>query len=429
MRTMGKSLPRAALERVEARAVRSSRWRRGLPVGLALVWATIPLSCKVEPRQQAAPPEPKPVASDVAPGLCYTNLRFPRVPWSIHVVRVERAGRDFEITTTQAREGAGEVSTLSEQIRALKPERGDPLAAINGDYYARGSVSAGDVRGLQILEGEMTSSPIGGPAFWVDSAGGFEATNVSARFMVIWPTGAAWPFGLNRARRGGVALYTPAFGPSTHTQGGRELVLEQASDGPWLPLKIGETFLARVREVRETGNTPLQGPVMVLSLDPALLRSVPPVGRGSLLRLSTTTSPHLRGVKTALSGGPVLVRDGRLLPIILPRAPEFLPYTLRSMKERHPRSAIGWNNRYFFLIQVDGRQPGLSVGMTLEELGDFALKQLDCQQVMNLDGGASATLWVDGQVRNRPSMAGVENAIANALVVVRRKPSSAARGW
>ena len=36
--------------------------------------------------------------------------------------------------------------------------------------------------------------------------------------------------------------------------------------------------------------------------------------------------------------------------------------------ERHPRSAVGWNADSYFLVEVDGRQRGLSVGMTLEEL-------------------------------------------------------------
>ena len=97
------------------------------------------------------------------------------------------------------------------------------------------------------------------------------------------------------------------------------------------------------------------------------------------------------------------------------------------MRERHPRSAIGWNARHFFLIQVDGRQEHLSAGMTLEELGAFARDRLGCTQVMNLDGGVSSTLWADGRVRNHPCDAGREHDIANALVVVVRTPHPPAR--
>jgi hypothetical protein len=411
----------------------SGLWRRGLAgsagwLGLLGLGAVLAVSCRVKPAPQLEAPELAAPAVEFASGISYTNYLLAQGPWSIHVVRVDRSDPDLQVLSTHAREGVGELSTLSDQIKALKPEHGFPLAGVNGDYFARDrSVYAGDVRGLQIVDGVLSSAPVGGAAFWLDAKGGYHATNVVPRFLVVWPAGSSWLFGVNRARHRDAVLYTPSMGATTRTTGGRELVLESAGEGPWLPLQIGENFTARVREVRETGNTPLVGPIMVLSLDPAVIRLAPAVRPGALLRFSTDTVPDLRGTKTAISGGPVLVRDGRLQPIRLPRNAEALPYTLRTMQERHPRTAIGWDNRHFFLIQVDGRQPWLSVGMTLEELGGFALYQLGCQQAMNLDGGASSTLWADGQVRNSPCARGMEAPVANALVVVRRKGAALAR--
>ena len=93
---------------------------------------------------------------------------------------------------------------------------------------------------------------------------------------------------------------------------------------------------------------------------------------------------------------------------------------------RHPRTAFGWNKDYYFLVEVDGRQSNISVGMTFPELADYLVK-IGCQEAMNLDGGGSATLWALGAVRNNPSE-GDERPSANALVVVRRKPSSEQKG-
>jgi exopolysaccharide biosynthesis protein len=95
-------------------------------------------------------------------------------------------------------------------------------------------------------------------------------------------------------------------------------------------------------------------------------------------------------------------------------------YEGSSMLERHPRSAIGWNGQYYFLVEVDGRQASLSVGMTLAELA-ACLARLGCEEAMNLDGGGSATLWFAGAVRNRPCD-GHEREIANALLVVKQLP-------
>jgi exopolysaccharide biosynthesis protein len=95
-------------------------------------------------------------------------------------------------------------------------------------------------------------------------------------------------------------------------------------------------------------------------------------------------------------------------------------YQTSSMLEQHPRSAVGWNREHLFLVTVDGRQRG-SIGMTLEELASYLIK-LGCDEAMNLDGGGSATLWCQGQLRNQPCD-GRERPVANSLVVVRRNPA------
>jgi exopolysaccharide biosynthesis protein len=90
---------------------------------------------------------------------------------------------------------------------------------------------------------------------------------------------------------------------------------------------------------------------------------------------------------------------------------------------RHPRTALGWNKDYLFMVEVDGRQSNLSVGMTFPELAAYLVK-LGCVQAMNLDGGGSATLWALGAVRNSPSE-GDERPSANALVLVKKKQPGA----
>jgi exopolysaccharide biosynthesis protein len=356
---------------------------------------------------------------DFASGIAYTNYRRVEVPWSVHIVRANRSDASLGVLSAHAPGGVGKIGTLSELVRAVKADQGEPLAAVNGDFYARDrSAYAGDPRGLQIVDGDLISAPNGGVAFWVDRSGAFQASNVVSKFEVTWPDGTLTAFGLNQARRGDAVLYTPAMGASTYTQSGVELVLERAGPGPWLPLPVGEKLKARVREVRNTGATPLARDAMVLSLDLALARTRPKVEPGVILELSTATVPDLRGTKTALGGGPVLVSNGRLQKTKASVSASVMSYEFRSMSERHPRSAVGWNATQIFLIQVDGRQRNLSVGMTLDELGEFALKQLGCTHVMNLDGGVSSTLWADGRVRNNPCAG--ERDIANGLAIVRQ---------
>ena len=88
---------------------------------------------------------------------------------------------------------------------------------------------------------------------------------------------------------------------------------------------------------------------------------------------------------------------------------------------RHPRAAIGWNDKSYFFVVVDGRQPKLSIGMSLQDLATYMIK-LGCKEALNLDGGGSATFWIYGNVMNSPCY-GHERSMANALVLV-QKPSN-----
>jgi exopolysaccharide biosynthesis protein len=74
------------------------------------------------------------------------------------------------------------------------------------------------------------------------------------------------------------------------------------------------------------------------------------------------------------------------------------------------------------MVEVDGRQSNLSVGMTFPELANYFIK-LGCTEAMNLDGGGSATFWALGAVRSSPSE-GEERPSANALVLVRKKSNA-----
>ena len=124
------------------------------------------------------------------------------------------------------------------------------------------------------------------------------------------------------------------------------------------------------------------------------------------MKFALETTPAIVGVEVAIGGGPELVRAGQVMSwkgwIHVP----------------HPRTAVGWNKDHIFLVQVDGRQLDVSLGMTFSELADFMLK-LGCESAMNLDGGGSATLWAFGAVRNSPSE-GQERPAPNALVVVKK---------
>jgi hypothetical protein len=95
---------------------------------------------------------------------------------------------------------------------------------------------------------------------------------------------------------------------------------------------------------------------------------------------------------------------------------------------RHPRTAIGYEGTdggRLWIVVVDGRREGYSVGMTLPELTEI-FEALGAREALNLDGGGSTAMVVDGRIVNRPSDPTGERAVANALLLV-KDPSACGR--
>jgi exopolysaccharide biosynthesis protein len=74
----------------------------------------------------------------------------------------------------------------------------------------------------------------------------------------------------------------------------------------------------------------------------------------------------------------------------------------RMSEQPHPRSAVGWNERFLYFATVDGRQREISLGLRLSEMADFMV-DLGCREVINMDGGQSTTLILNGEIINHPA--------------------------
>ena len=87
---------------------------------------------------------------------------------------------------------------------------------------------------------------------------------------------------------------------------------------------------------------------------------------------------------------------------------------------RHPRTAVGYDpgRGIFWLVVVDGRQPPHSSGMTLPELASL-FEAVGATEALNLDGGGSSVMVVDGRAVNRPSDATGERPVVNGLALLR----------
>lgn len=83
----------------------------------------------------------------------------------------------------------------------------------------------------------------------------------------------------------------------------------------------------------------------------------------------------------------------------------------------HPRMAIGQRkDGTMIFVDIDGRQPGYSLGTNLLELQNI-FERYDAYNAANLDGGSSATMYYDGKVVNKTSTPMGERYLPNAFII------------
>ena len=87
-----------------------------------------------------------------------------------------------------------------------------------------------------------------------------------------------------------------------------------------------------------------------------------------------------------------------------------------SIPEIHPRTAAGYRkDGNLVLLVVDGRQVN-SRGVDLMELA-IIMRDLDCVEAINLDGGRSSAMVVDGKLMNRPAGTSSQREVMSAIAV------------
>ena len=310
----------------------------------------------------------------------------------------------LERTTSQA------LRTSSEGHRAV--------AAINGDVWdGYSSPTHYAPNGIDIHAGELvTAARQARPTFGVDASGLPLIGNVAVSVSVTWPDGTSNAIDhVNQARTSSqIALYTPRYGPATpEDMGGTDVVLT----GVALPLAPTGVHQAVVQEIRPATGGIAIAPDTVILNGPAgsLLDFLQP---GASLTLTFGITPGWENVREAIGGREFIVRDG---------APFISPHPSVA-DQLHPRTALGITAAGgLVMATVDGRQPGYSGGVDLDELAALMLSR-GVVQGLNMDGGGSTTMAVrlpgdtDVSLANRPS-AGREIAVANSLIVYSAAPT------
>ena len=279
------------------------------------------------------------------------------------------------------------------------------LAAVNGSFFA---LTTGAPIGLLLSEGRILSSSfINRSVFGIRTDGTCFISQARLFAAIAEDSGKVYlASAVNRpAIRNEIVLYTPHWGPRTRTApdpSRREFAL--AKDGEILGAATGNMVIPRDGYVVSAQGKAIRE-----------LRRRLKIGEG--VTVYARLNGIFRGARFAIGGGPTLVQGWEVK--VTAKEERFGPEIARG---RAARTAIGYlGGTDLVLVTVDGpprqRQPRVvpSVGMTLYEMARL-MRELGCKEAINLDGGGSSTMVVQGRTVNNPSE-GADRLVQNALVV------------
>lgn len=345
-------------------------------------------------------------AVQLFPGATYErSVQFtPHGPVSIHVVRGPKPVGLYRLKPVLSNESIVSRETVSSMQRRLASQA--TSVGVNGDYFAPAD---GRPSGIFLRDGILATPPNAArSSAGVTLDGLLDVRRVS--FRGTWRgTGQRRALNfLNKAPgTNGISLFTSDWGTSTPRIPGAFMAVLGS-----FPAATPNTDLAVpvTSAVASSSLRIVPGSAVLVARGNAAAKLQAEALPGTVVTLRLILQPDWSVVSDAIGGGPLLVRDGS--PVY--RSNE--GFTTSQLAPRGPRTAVGQRaDGGVVFLTTDGRQPGLSVGMTNFELAQ-TLVRYGAVRGMALDGGGSSTLAFEGTVLNSPSD-GSERAVSTALML------------
>jgi len=345
----------------------------------------------------------------IGPGVNYDRwqLRTGIGPLTVHITTIDLRNPYVSLAVGLHHDN---VVGPDEPLSAMA-DRAHAEAAINGDYFDINE--SGAPLNVVAVAGRFLHQPDGAAALVVGSDGSASMGPVTLQVTIADATGARLSIASinDWSKENGLSLLTPEFGVNNLGADLEVVLTPAATAGSYRVAAVGQSV------------------AQLLPLGPADLaivaRGAESVGRAiafasnDVVSVTFDGSPPPASISFALGGGPLLLRDGK--PVVDPVVP-----AAQETDVRYPVTGAGLSadGSTLWLVAVDGRAPGRSVGITRPMLRSLLLS-LGAAQAMALDSGGSTEMAVRDlgeatiSVANAPSD-GRERSIADSLLVVNK---------
>ena len=324
---------------------------------------------------------------DIAPGIKHIKLTrtYQGRPVRINVVEVnQKLNSNIAITPQLSSSRLASKSTITSIAKKT-----NSIVAINGTYF---KPQTGVPLGTLMIDKKLYTGPIYNRVAMGIFDNGFDMARIELNAKLKTSKGEIKVDNINQPRM--LSTYVIAY-----TQ-------EWGAFAPVSP-KYGIQMAVEDGKITSISTQalpiPPNGYVIVGPKD-----KLEPIFNAKKVNLDIKTIPNWDNVNHIISGGPYLVKNGEIFI-------DMSEQKLGAIGGKNPRTAIGYTAEgNLIMIAVDGRE-GASVGMTLRELAGF-MHSIGCINAMNLDGGGSTVMYVNGKVVNMPAVRG-GIALSNALTI------------
>jgi hypothetical protein len=344
--------------------------------------------------------------TEVADGVEHAHFRREAPAggqWNINALRVDL--RRARLDVIRARDVAIGLETVT-SIAA----RTGAVAAVNGGYFRTSGDFLGDSTGTLQIDGVLWSEPDRARA-----AVGIVRNGSASRLIfghVVWQASLEAGRerhvvdGLNRARGADdLVVFTPQFGDATITDATGVEVIVRSSRVVTIRDRSGATAIPSDGFVVSARGTARDWVLRYLRA-------------GARVRLRTSLNPadgganNWQAAEDVLGAGPKLVTNGRV--DVTDVREKMIPTFATDL---HPRTAVAsLAGGHALLLTADGRRAPDRVGLALSDLAALLI-ELGAREAINLDGGGSTAMVVDGTLVNFPSDATGERPVSDAIVV------------
>jgi exopolysaccharide biosynthesis protein len=341
-------------------------------------------------------------------GIEYATVtrEFSGKPVKINLLRLDL--KKVRLDVHHANDGAIGTETTSSIAK-----RHRAVAAINAGFFRLDtSQFVGDPVGLFMIDGDLMSEPANERIQLIINNRPSETDVLITRSVVSQSLRLGNKTlvitGVNRERKtDDLVMYTPRFGKTTLTGGeGIELVIVR---GNIFSINLG------------VGNSAIPANGYVVSASGSMRDAIEPIARKAaavaLIRDWLNLPPGFlkdRAKLDVVTGVPQLIKNGRI-DITWEQEKSSKAF----VETRHPRTAVAkLKDGKFLMLTADGRSE-TSAGIDLYDLAAYLL-ELGAVDAMNLDGGGSTTMFLDGKVVNRPSDPTGERKVSDVLLVTPR---------